>query len=259
MCPLGRVLISPHPGPSIFSLPLFFPGTPFCVPGPQKSAAALPLTLFPSVSHLPHPSPQCPIESVFDTISPSLSPTRLGLRIFPGVPNILHLCLLSLVLYPPSPHLQYPILIPIFFTCFQASLVPISHTSCLHHLVLISISPTLGPNFSQVPNLPISAHISLYLSLSPPSQNLISLGPISPFPFSMSSIPIHIRPRAPNLPTPISVSGSISLVITSPNPGPYLTIPPLLHPQTPVFYLGPSGLPSKEGNKEIGWGNLGSN
>lgn len=58
LCPLRRVLISPHPDPSIFSLPLFFPGTPFCVPGPQKSAAALPLTLFPSLfPTFPNPVP----------------------------------------------------------------------------------------------------------------------------------------------------------------------------------------------------------
>lgn len=129
LCPLERVLISPHPGSSLFSFPFSPPGTLLGVPTPLKLAPPLPVTLFPFVSIYPIPVPTAP-QKVFLTLTPHPSlQTLFRSPYFPGVTNIPHLCSLSPVLSlsqslsptPPS-HTYLP-------HCFQSSLVPISHTS----------------------------------------------------------------------------------------------------------------------------------
>lgn len=129
-------------------------------------------------------------------------------------------------------------------------MVPISHTSCLYHLVRISTSPTLGPNFSQGPQ---SSYLCSHLSVPVPIF-LISEPHLSGnnLLISLSPVPIHIWSREPDLPIPTSVSGSIFLALTSPNPGLYLTNPPHLHPQTPIFYWVPVVFPARKEIRRLG-------
>lgn len=204
LCPLKRVLIFPHPDPGsfTFSLPFFLPGTsvsqlPHSQPHPSPS-------LFPSLfPFYPMPGHTAPTDSVSDSISSSLSPTPLRSPYSSGVPSILHLCPISLVLDLPLILVSNtPFLVP-----SSSSLLPVFLGPHLPQflspspLVLISISPTLGPHFSQRPQ---SSHFCSYLStpvLLSPSQNSISVGPITPFPDPIPPIPILIWPRVPISPS----------------------------------------------------------
>lgn len=100
LCPLKRVLIFSHLGSFTFSLPFFLPGTSLCDPTPPQPAPPLSLILFPSLSlFYPIPVPAAP-QTVFLRVSPHPCLQPLLRSPYPsGVPNLLHCCPISLVLY----------------------------------------------------------------------------------------------------------------------------------------------------------------
>lgn len=194
-------------------------------PSPSLSShPRLPST--PSQSPLSHR--QCS-----DTVSPSL---QLPLRspYFRGPPNILRRCPITLVLSPWIPVSNTPSCPRIFLICL-IFLRPHLPYFCLHYLALISISPTLGSYSPRAPNLPSGSHL-YSVPISPISELHLS-GAHLPISFLHFPGPICLRPRAPNLPSPVPVSDP-SLDLISPNPGPYLTILPTPTPRPQSWLLG---------------------